>query len=61
MRRLPAGGEGKVESDRCPVTIGVGGDDVGELTSDPQPVATVGLVGRPAVAGIGVTDNVRPI
>jgi hypothetical protein len=39
----------------------VGGDDVGELTSDPQPVATVGLVGRPAVAGIGVTDNVRPI
>ena len=33
---LPVSGEGEVEGDDRPVVIRMGGDDVGELTGDPE-------------------------
>src|SRR5690349_21061634 len=50
---LPVSGEGEVEGDDCPAVIRTGGDDVGELTGDPEPVSAVGVLVRPLIAGGG--------
>ena len=57
--RLSAGGEGEVEGDGCAAAIGMGGDGVGELSGDPEPVAAVMLGGRAVVAG-GGRDRGQP-